>query len=1044
MFPAMSLFEVQGEYAVKNHKEVRFLQYRPGAVRMLLVVLVLPLVLASHVQLAWGAWPADGSLVSQALYYDGNIQLVSDNEGGAFAMWEWSSTVRAQRIDRFGDLSWSSEFATPYIFSQNPDLAADGNGGAFLAWDQDARVYAQHLTADGTPLWNGDPGVMVSGGHGPRIITNEGGDPFIGWGISGYGNPPTWYMQRLGAAGEGMWPANLYIGSDATGFSMVPDGNDGVLTSYVNYSFPDTDRRIRGERVDRSGNTLWGDITISNANGLGTSIVSDGHGGAISAAIISDFDELRLFRTDGDGINQWSMYGIDPFEWQYVRTYGGYSVKVISDREGGAIVAMVTANPGYDEGNILINRVLMDGSIAWETSGIVVNTTLGGGFNLRMAPDGFGGAYIVWEDGRNYDSTGYDIYAQHFDADGVPQWATGGVPICTAPYDQLGPRITRTGSHDAIVAWHDFRNGTNNSPDLYAQKLNYDGTIGNSGLSAITFVPPLNAIDVSPTTNIKVGFNGTMDPNTMNANTITVHGSIGGIYDMTHSMPWDQYSLLMEHRTIIPPGGGRPSTRYFEAGEVVTVMLTDSVVGDGETLPPTSWSFTVASTNANGLFPTSVEMPAENTPTALHAADINRDGDTDLLVVNAVSNTLTRFRGNGDGSFSTGVDFATGASPVALLAVDFDLDGDLDVAVANRDDNTLSIFGGVGDAGGRLLDPVTYATGTNPQWMCSGDFDGDGYLDLATSNKISDNFSLLLNDQVGGFLPAVNYAAGNGTNRIACADLNNDGHLDIVCTNILSNEASIFLNLGSGVFADATHISGIIYPRSVHCADVDSDGDIDVVIAVTNAILLLRNRGDATFKDPEAFYGGLKAQSTRPTDIDGDGRLDLVASDVATDKVMVAINDGAGGFYTPTIFDTGNGPDHLVTADFDNDGELDIATANYYGDDVSVLLNGAIESATPEMPTIASTQLLANVPNPFNPRTKIEYSVAQLGHVRLAIYDMRGALVNMLVDGPQEAGNRFAMWDGRDQGGDLMPSGVYFYRLNTAKIALTRRMTLLK
>jgi hypothetical protein len=91
-----------------------------------------------------------------------------------------------------------------------------------------------------------------------------------------------------------------------------------------------------------------------------------------------------------------------------------------------------------------------------------------------------------------------------------------------------------------------------------------------------------------------------------------------------------------------------------------------------------------------------------------------------------------------------------------------------------------------------------------------------------------------------------------------------------------------------------------------------------------------------------------------------------------------------------------------------------------------------------------------NYPNPFNPATKIEYWVpegAKAGDkagVNVIVYDVRGARVKTLVSGAKAAGHYVAQWDGRDDRGTPVSSGIYFYRMTTPGFATTRKMVLLK
>jgi hypothetical protein len=96
-----------------------------------------------------------------------------------------------------------------------------------------------------------------------------------------------------------------------------------------------------------------------------------------------------------------------------------------------------------------------------------------------------------------------------------------------------------------------------------------------------------------------------------------------------------------------------------------------------------------------------------------------------------------------------------------------------------------------------------------------------------------------------------------------------------------------------------------------------------------------------------------------------------------------------------------------------------------------------------------STALLANYPNPFNPETWIPYRLAKGSDVQLRIYDTQGRLVRHLDLGHQAAGvyqtrSRAAYWDGRNEMGESVASGLYFYTLTAGDFSATRRMLILK
>ncbi|MBM3321066.1 MAG: T9SS type A sorting domain-containing protein [Candidatus Eisenbacteria bacterium] len=85
-----------------------------------------------------------------------------------------------------------------------------------------------------------------------------------------------------------------------------------------------------------------------------------------------------------------------------------------------------------------------------------------------------------------------------------------------------------------------------------------------------------------------------------------------------------------------------------------------------------------------------------------------------------------------------------------------------------------------------------------------------------------------------------------------------------------------------------------------------------------------------------------------------------------------------------------------------------------------------------------------NMPNPFNPTTTIGFSVDQDGQVRLSVFSPTGRLVTDLVDGAVGEGSHMVTWDGRDRTGREVGSGVYYYRLDTDKTSLTKKMILVR
>jgi hypothetical protein len=120
----------------------------------------------------------------------------------------------------------------------------------------------------------------------------------------------------------------------------------------------------------------------------------------------------------------------------------------------------------------------------------------------------------------------------------------------------------------------------------------------------------------------------------------------------------------------------------------------------------------------------------------------------------------------------------------------------------------------------------------------------------------------------------------------------------------------------------------------------------------------------------------------------------------------------------------------LTLAHFDDIGWVDIITG--------------IASGDPPAPRFSDLAVLPNYPNPFNPSTTIRFSLPEAQEVRLAIYDVEGRLVRSLVDGVEPAGVNRVTWDGVDNDGSPVASGIYFVRLTDGQQAATRKIVLVK
>jgi hypothetical protein len=107
------------------------------------------------------------------------------------------------------------------------------------------------------------------------------------------------------------------------------------------------------------------------------------------------------------------------------------------------------------------------------------------------------------------------------------------------------------------------------------------------------------------------------------------------------------------------------------------------------------------------------------------------------------------------------------------------------------------------------------------------------------------------------------------------------------------------------------------------------------------------------------------------------------------------------------------------------------------------ILTGWVEDTDISSPPVEH-QLLQNYPNPFNPNTTINFALPEKSQVRLKIYDMSGKLVNVLVNGEKEAGYHSVIWNGTDELGQEVASGIYFFQIESGDFTQLKKCLLLK
>jgi FlgD Ig-like domain len=278
---------------------------------------------------------------------------------------------------------------------------------------------------------------------------------------------------------------------------------------------------------------------------------------------------------------------------------------------------------------------------------------------------------------------------------------------------------------------------------------------------------------------------------------------------------------------------------------------------------------------------------------------------------------------------------------------------------------------------------------------------------------------------------------------------------------------------------------GIVY-RAIDYIGLDIDGDLDFTMSGDVLAVLALWRGDTTSAalasaaQQEARTATVsmayaevdKANGTLDINLENQGNLTIAGFRVKydTDKYVFGevqaterlkglevyfSNNETEGVYSVAVVNingglisTGGGsilsiPISAVGEKFDGDGEISLMLAQFDAG-VTSNIDGGVLSPQAILPKAFA--LSQNYPNPFNPSTTIAFDIPadKETQVRLNVYNIRGQLVRTLVNETMDEGSYKIEWNGKDNSGRFVASGVYFYRIQADEFSKTRKMVILK
>ncbi|HNX00664.1 MAG TPA: S8 family serine peptidase [Candidatus Cloacimonadota bacterium] len=437
---------------------------------------------------------------------------------------------------------------------------------------------------------------------------------------------------------------------------------------------------------------------------------------------------------------------------------------------------------------------------------------------------------------------------------------------------------------------------------------------------------------------------------------------------------------------------------------------------------------------------------------AVAVDDINNDGQKEIVAC-LQNNNIVCYNLSGTQVFTP----VAGGSALRSNPViaDLDNDGQKEIITSTQAGKIIVLRP---DGSNYPNFPITLDAGMLSS-IAVGNLNADSNLEIVatTLNSKVQVISLETQQNIAGFPFTMNASSQSGA---IVADIDNDGQLEIIVAS--STNANLYALNGDGTTVFAPQPLGQSLKTSPIVGDINNDGQKEIILPTYNGNLYVMNHQGATLSGFPVSLGA----NTECAPI-------LAALDNANEQCII-IGDASGKLHAiePNATEANNFPITLngnlkVSAAIgflDDANELDLAIPNdvgFYLLDMRRTLNNIAWPcfrATPQraansstitpnsditLPTV-TTALISNYPNPFNPETTIAYSIKNPTHVNIKIYNIKGQLVKTLVSEAKASGTYQVKWNGMDDHGRGVASGVYYYRMTAGNYQSVHKMVLLK
>ena len=856
-------------------------------------------------------WGTNGVKVNQGGHAASAPFVVADLQGGCWVAWVdtrgGSNAIYAQRFDATGKPGGPDGgflVASTVITKQptGPAIAASPGGDLLIAyWRTGGAFFVTriHMQFDGAaPVIEMAESQMTSDTGSPsdapiQIFADGTGGGVLVWAsnrasLPGGAGTVKIVANRFNSAGTRQWGTEGSVVQAGTGVSATLhralwDGSNLIVCWRHNAATSG----IHAQLMDGAGGPKWG------SNTTGVTVMSEVTTGFEDYASTNQQPQIAPYEggvwaawVDGRNWHQPASNGFQHAQDLYVQRVTAAGAIALAangspvDSLPGSVAELKIAPGASSElllayrsflyeagtlGDIFLTRattagVFSSNAILNKTGNPATSDDLQS--NPVVAPDGFGGVFVAWDDNRA--NPNLDVYATH---------RTGTLAL-------TGPTLTLT-----------FPNGGESLRGLEPVNITWSSTLSPAATVKLEYKFSSSRTLITASTPNDGSFSWAPPNGSSSAYSVVVSEATDGVpRDSSNAT----FSLCA---TMDIPGSYGPTVAPNDAvlADLNRDGILDLIVAGSPGV------YVERGLGLGGVGDGSFDVPVTSALASsagdVAVADFNGDGFLDVAA--SVSSGVTMLTGNGTGALAVGGTFATGSNVRGVVTADFDEDGILDLVAVNGASNAVSILighgvNGVGD--GTFAAAVSYAVGTNPSRVVVQDLNGDGIFDLAVSNNSSASVSVLLGNGAGGkgngtFGAATSVATGASPIGLCSGDFNEDHAVDLAVSS--STGVSVLLGNGSGTFAAAVGYSIGSSTRDVVAGDFNDDGRQDLMCAagVLNDVFILYGNGTSTTGNGTFKVGGFEGGGGQPTQ--------LALGDIREDNVLdgVIVNGTSNDVY---------------------------------------------------------------------------------------------------------------------------------------------------